>query len=292
LVASLAGLLIGAIAIGVGHFGSNYSASSAGRKWLLGGMGAAILCGLAWTIVTTLFSATGGWAVRKLAVVGAVLVVVLGVGTALTRAGRGTASRAPDSPLAADPVRPAVGVADGGGSEGESRTPPPMPVEVLDQARLAALNVVARTGEVVSAGFFSRRELIESFTTAEFGPVLADETSRSVNAMLAELGSRQVNTTKLAVREQPLTATAEPVGAGRVRVRVWSVLVAAAPGTGPGRQFWRTVTVEMVARDGVWLVDGWVSSPGPTPAMTAEGVVDAAETVAVPLGWVPVGVGW
>jgi hypothetical protein len=60
LVASLAGLLIGAIAIGVGHFGSNYSASSAGRKWLLGGMGAAILCGLAWTIVTTLFTATGG----------------------------------------------------------------------------------------------------------------------------------------------------------------------------------------------------------------------------------------
>ncbi len=48
LAAALAGLLIGAIAIGVGHFGSNYySASSAGRKWLLGGMGSAILSGLA-----------------------------------------------------------------------------------------------------------------------------------------------------------------------------------------------------------------------------------------------------
>jgi hypothetical protein len=60
LAASLAGLLIGAIATGVGHFGSNYSASSAGRKWLLGGMGAAILSGLSWTIATTLYSATGG----------------------------------------------------------------------------------------------------------------------------------------------------------------------------------------------------------------------------------------
>jgi hypothetical protein len=60
LAAALAGLLIGAIAIGVGHFGSNYSASSAGRKWLLGGMGAAILSGLSWTIATTLYSATGG----------------------------------------------------------------------------------------------------------------------------------------------------------------------------------------------------------------------------------------
>jgi hypothetical protein len=59
LAAALAGLLIGAIAVGVGHFGSNYSASSAGRKWLLGGMGAAILSGLAWTIATTLYSSTG-----------------------------------------------------------------------------------------------------------------------------------------------------------------------------------------------------------------------------------------
>lgn len=60
LAASLAGLLIGAVATGVGHFGSNYSASSAGRKWLMGGMGAAILSGLSWTIATTLYTATGG----------------------------------------------------------------------------------------------------------------------------------------------------------------------------------------------------------------------------------------
>lgn len=59
LASALAGLLIGAIATGVGHFGSNHSASSAGRKWLLGGMGAAILSGLAWTIATTLYEATG-----------------------------------------------------------------------------------------------------------------------------------------------------------------------------------------------------------------------------------------
>ena len=59
LAASLAGLFIGAIATAVGHFGSNYSASSAGRKWLLGGMGSAILAGLAWTITSTLYSATG-----------------------------------------------------------------------------------------------------------------------------------------------------------------------------------------------------------------------------------------
>ena len=56
--AAVAGLLIGAIAIGVGHFGSNYGASSAGRKWLLGGMGAAVVSGLAWTIANTIYTST------------------------------------------------------------------------------------------------------------------------------------------------------------------------------------------------------------------------------------------
>ena len=51
-------MLIGAIAIGVGHFGSNYGASSAGRKWLLGGMGAAVIAGLAWTVANTVYTST------------------------------------------------------------------------------------------------------------------------------------------------------------------------------------------------------------------------------------------
>ena len=56
--AAVAGILIGAIAIAVGHFGSNYGASSAGRKWLLGGMGAAALSGLAWTVANTIYTST------------------------------------------------------------------------------------------------------------------------------------------------------------------------------------------------------------------------------------------
>lgn len=58
IAAAVAGLLIGGVAIGVGHFGSNYSASSAGRKWLLGGIGAAMVAGLAHTIATTVYNAT------------------------------------------------------------------------------------------------------------------------------------------------------------------------------------------------------------------------------------------
>ena len=41
LAAAVAGILGGGIAVGVGHFGNNYGAASAGRKWVLGGVGAA-----------------------------------------------------------------------------------------------------------------------------------------------------------------------------------------------------------------------------------------------------------
>lgn len=58
LAAALGGLLIGAVSVGVGHFGQHGGAAQAGRKWILGGMGAAILSGLAWTITTTLYNAT------------------------------------------------------------------------------------------------------------------------------------------------------------------------------------------------------------------------------------------
>lgn len=58
LAAAVAGLMIGGVATGVGHFGSSYSAASAGRKWLLGGIGAAMIAGLAHTIATTVYNAT------------------------------------------------------------------------------------------------------------------------------------------------------------------------------------------------------------------------------------------
>jgi hypothetical protein len=58
IAAAVAGLLIGGIATGVGHFGSSYTAASAGRKWVLGGIGAAMIAGLAHTIAITVFNAT------------------------------------------------------------------------------------------------------------------------------------------------------------------------------------------------------------------------------------------
>ena len=58
LAAAVGGILGGGIAVGVGHFGSNYGAASAGRKWVLGGVGAAALAGLAHTFATQVYNAT------------------------------------------------------------------------------------------------------------------------------------------------------------------------------------------------------------------------------------------
>ena len=58
LASAVAGLLIGGISMGVGHFGSSYSASSAGKKWILGGIGSAMIAGLAHAIATTVYAAT------------------------------------------------------------------------------------------------------------------------------------------------------------------------------------------------------------------------------------------
>jgi hypothetical protein len=63
----------------VGHLGINDPASSAGREWLLGEMGVAVLSALAWAIVTTLFAATDNDA-RATAVTGAALVAVMPCG--------------------------------------------------------------------------------------------------------------------------------------------------------------------------------------------------------------------
>lgn len=58
LASAVAGLLIGGIAMGFGYSSSHYGASSAGRSWLMGGLAAAVIAGLAHTVAITLYRAT------------------------------------------------------------------------------------------------------------------------------------------------------------------------------------------------------------------------------------------
>ena len=152
------------------------------------------------------------------------------------------------------------------------------PTELV-AAKDAAIAAVAMTDEVVSAGFISRRDLIARFATPSFAPQLADRTAEQVNVLLGELGKHDADMSRLRLVEQPLTATARAVEAA-AQVEVWSVLVIAAPGLGPARQVWHTVTLSMTRAGGRWLVDGWDSQVGPTPALAPEVRLDAAEMVA------------
>ena len=135
---------------------------------------------------------------RRVVVLAVVLVVVATVGVLRHpwHGAHGASTRETD--------RPSSSPADGGrrirrGGTGRD----------VEAARRAAVAAVARTGEVVRAGLFSRRELIESFTTARFGPTLAAATSAQVNALLLALGVPDVDAADAAVVEPPVTAAAE-----------------------------------------------------------------------------------
>jgi hypothetical protein len=144
------------------------------------------------------------------------------------------------------------------------------------------------TGEVARAGFISRRELIESFTTPTFGPVLADDTSEQMTALLLEFSERQADPVDLQVTEQPLRVRVTTATPAAATVDVWSVLVVAPPAAATARVMWRTVTVDLLRIDGSWLVDGWTSTPGPTPMIGAESPISPASDVAAVLEWTPV----
>jgi hypothetical protein len=58
LASSVGGILGGGVAVGVGHFGNNYGAAAAGRKWVLGGIGAAALAGMAHLFATQIYNAS------------------------------------------------------------------------------------------------------------------------------------------------------------------------------------------------------------------------------------------
>ncbi len=125
---------------------------------------------------------------RPLIAIG-VLAALLAVGFVVATARGDTASES------ADVHRPA-----------EPEVPGTSPTRLLDvpSPEAAAIAAVAMTGEVARSGFISRRELIESFATPSFGPVLADATSKQMTALLLEFSEREVDPADLQVTEQPL----------------------------------------------------------------------------------------
>lgn len=153
----------------------------------------------------------------------------------------------------------------------------------------AAAAAVAMTGDVVTAGLLARRDLIASFTTADFGPELADVTSEQVTAMELSMTERGRASALLSVAEFPLRARTLTHDETAATVEVWSVLVIASSDEYVAHQMWRTVTIDLQLVDGRWLVDGWRSAEGPTPASAPEGAIASGREVADRLEWTELG---
>ena len=158
-------------------------------------------------------------------------------------------------------------------------------------ARAAALTVVSLTGEIATAGFITRSDIIGSIATSGYGPALASVSSGQLAELSAELGGVGMSPAELVWSEIPLTARVVSGDEHRAVVEVWAVLVVGVPGVGAPRQAWRTVTVELAWERGDWRINGWDTRPGPTPALAANSVVSSVEEIAEVVSWPPAGGG-
>lgn len=158
-------------------------------------------------------------------------------------------------------------------------------------ARAAALAAVSLTGEIATAGFITRSDIIGSIATSGYGPALASLSSGQLAELSVELGGVGVSPAELVWSEIPLTARIVTVDDHRAVVEVWAVLVVGVPGVGAPRQAWRTVTVEVAWERGDWRIDGWAARPGPTPALAATSVVSSVEEIAEVISWPSAGGG-
>ena len=152
-------------------------------------------------------------------------------------------------------------------------------------ARAAALAAVSLTGEIATAGFITRSDIIDSIATSNYGPALASLSSSQLVDLSVELGDVGVSPSELVWSEIPLTARIVSADDHRAVVEVWAVLVVGVPGVGAPRQAWRTVTVEVAWERGDWRIDGWDTQPGPTPALAANSVVSSVEDIADVISW-------
>ncbi len=152
-------------------------------------------------------------------------------------------------------------------------------------ARAAAVNAVSVTGEIATAGFITRGDLIESIASADYASELAAMSSRQLDELAFELGEAGIAPSQLVWSEVPLRARVVTAGRDHSVVDVWSVLVVGVPGHGAPRQVWRTVTVELIWERDDWRIDGWDTDAGPTPALAAQAEVSAVEDLASVLAW-------
>ena len=156
-------------------------------------------------------------------------------------------------------------------------------------ARDAAVSAVSLTGAIAKAGFVTRADMIRTLASVRFAPTLIESSASQLSVVLGDLGGAGITADTVVFREFVLSASVDHVTPVDAAVRVWSVVVAGAPGRGAPRQLWRTVSVELVWEAGDWRVDGWSSTSGPTPALATGVPVAPLDEMATVVAWPSLG---
>ncbi len=166
-------------------------------------------------------------------------------------------------------------------------------VGVLDESSAAdaASGFVRSTGEAAVAGPLTRRDVLLSIATEEYGPQLVESVNRDLDDLLAALGERGLTSEDLLWAEFPLTVSATLDRDGHANVQVWSVLVLGVDGGSVARQLWRTSNLILEADRNTWKVAGWTTTTGPSPVLSGEADVATVAAVDEKAGWTRAGGG-
>jgi hypothetical protein len=154
-------------------------------------------------------------------------------------------------------------------------------------ARAAGVSAVGLTGEIAQAGFITRGDMIGVLATRRFALDLAVTTERQLADLAETLGAAELLPPEIAWSEVPLTARVVDASDRAARIEIWSVVVVARPEVGVPRQAWRTVVIELAWEDEDWKVDGWSTTPGPTPALAAATAISTGDEVVEVAQWPP-----
>jgi hypothetical protein len=171
-----------------------------------------------------------------------------------------------------------------------SKAPPTTPTTVTTLvAQPSALDVALRavrlTGDIATAGFISRDDLIDSVASTRFASTLRSTADAQLTEFTTAVGASGVPAADVVWEELPLTARIVESSDTAARITVWSVLIVGVPGHGSARQMWRTSTIGLVHEARGWRVDSWTATPGPTPSPAANGAVSDLPSVVEVLNW-------
>ena len=155
-------------------------------------------------------------------------------------------------------------------------------------AEAAAIFAIRSSGQIATAGFITRADLIRSIATERFGVELAAMTAAELAEMSEAFGRAEVAVADVVWAELPLAVQVHRVSRVRAVVELWTVLLVGVRNTGAPRQAWRTVTVTLVWERDAWRIDDWTSVAGPTPALAEASTISDLAALEEVLAWGPV----